>query len=391
MAAHQMTGAKSKTGRGYPVVSLPNGANIRDIKNNLQWIESFESVVFAFDMDEKGQALAKEASLLLPPGKSKIAKFELKDASDMLKAGKVDAFVQAIWNAKDVKPDGLIASSDTWDLWLDGFKEVKAVPYPPVFGLDTVRGMAKGTMDVIGSFTKAGKSTMLRQLALHLFKETDDNIGYFALEEQLHETVTDLVGLHIGKNISGQPEKLDRDEFRKGWEEVCASDRFIFENTFAGFSIDTLLSKIRYMYHANNVKYLFIDNLTALLRHCTESSSDENFVCSKITTALAAIAVELGLYICLVSHVRKEGGDGKSYQDGKVMRVDDLYGSGDIAKWAHNIIAISRNNAMTPNRTRYHVLASRRGQIGVSNDLMFDFDTGRMVEYKQIEIENRVL
>lgn len=48
-------------GNKYPVVSIPNGAQgaKKAILNNLAWVESYERVILAFDMDEAGRAVAR--------------------------------------------------------------------------------------------------------------------------------------------------------------------------------------------------------------------------------------------------------------------------------------------------------------------------------------------
>jgi twinkle protein len=68
MAAYELLGSK------WPVVSIKSGAQsaVKDIKENLEYIESFENVVIAFDMDKHGQAAAKKVARLLKPSKAKI-------------------------------------------------------------------------------------------------------------------------------------------------------------------------------------------------------------------------------------------------------------------------------------------------------------------------------
>ncbi len=100
-------------GNKYPVVSIPSGASgaKKAIKANLDWIESFAKVIFAFDNDDPGRAAAHECAMLLRPGKAHIATFPLKDASDMLVAGQVQEVVSCIWQAKPYRPDGKPLSS----------------------------------------------------------------------------------------------------------------------------------------------------------------------------------------------------------------------------------------------------------------------------------------
>ena len=104
-------------GNKWPVVSIPNGASnaAKAIKNNLEWLEKFEEVVLMFDQDDAGRKAAKEAALLLSPGKAKIASLPMKDANDMLVAGKGKELMDAMWSAKTFRPDGIVPGTELWD------------------------------------------------------------------------------------------------------------------------------------------------------------------------------------------------------------------------------------------------------------------------------------
>ena len=59
----------------YAVVGIPNGVNgaVKSLKKQLEFIESYESVIFFFDQDDAGQECAKKCAELLSVGKAKIA------------------------------------------------------------------------------------------------------------------------------------------------------------------------------------------------------------------------------------------------------------------------------------------------------------------------------
>ena len=115
----------------WDVVSLRSGASsaAKEIKEQLEWLEGYENVVLCFDGDKAGQAAIDEVKDVFSPGKLKICKLPLKDASEMLQSGKVREFVSAWWDAKPYQPDGIVSGNDTWEA-ITGKMKVKSIAYP---------------------------------------------------------------------------------------------------------------------------------------------------------------------------------------------------------------------------------------------------------------------
>ena len=102
----------------YPVVSIKTGAAgaKKDISKELEWLESFDSVVLCFDQDDAGKKAASECARLFSPNKAKICSLPLKDANEMLVAGKYKELTDCIWSAKPYRPDGIVCGTDIWDV-----------------------------------------------------------------------------------------------------------------------------------------------------------------------------------------------------------------------------------------------------------------------------------
>ena len=101
----------------WPVVSVPNGAQsaAKAVAQSIEFVESFEKVIIMFDMDEPGRAAAQEVAGVLSPGKAYIASLPLKDANECLLEGKGKTVIEAMWNAKPFRPDGIISISEVAD------------------------------------------------------------------------------------------------------------------------------------------------------------------------------------------------------------------------------------------------------------------------------------
>ena len=195
MAVHELFQGK------WAVVSLKRGASsaVKDIRESIEFVESFDNVVLCFDNDKAGKEAAKSVAKILKPNKTRIMTFPngFKDANDMLKQKKFQEFTQAWWNAKTYTPSGIMELSSQKDDWLH--REVKESIAYPWEGLNKkLYGMRMGELVTLTGGTGLGKSSVTRELEHWLIKNTDDNVGIVALEENWLRTADGILSLiHI--------------------------------------------------------------------------------------------------------------------------------------------------------------------------------------------------
>ena len=189
----------------WPVVSLPNGASggKRVISANLEYLSNFEEIIFMFDNDEAVQKAAKACATALPVGKAKIASLPLKDANEMLVAGREAEVIQSIWNAKVFRPDGIIDGIDLWDVVS---KELvcDSVAYPWQSLNVPTHGMRRGEIITLCAGSGIGKSQICKEIALDLINH-EHVVGYIALEENVRRTSLSIMGMHLNKQLPLNP------------------------------------------------------------------------------------------------------------------------------------------------------------------------------------------
>ena len=226
------------------------------------------------------------------------------------------------------------------------------------------------------SGTGAGKSTMLREIALNLINTTEDTLGIISLEESPAETTRKLAGMVINRNP--QLEDISVDDLRPGFDKF--KDRVMVLDHCGSMS-DGIVSQLEYM-ALSGCKYLFIDHITLLVSEGAEGLSG-NEATDKIMNDLLRISKQHNVWIGLVSHLRKMNTPGKSFEEGELPTVDDIRGSGSIKQISHDIIAFARNiTAETEeerNKIKTSVLKSRfTGQTGPAGITTYNADTGRL-------------
>ena len=381
MAATQMF---SDLGKKYRVVSLPHGANIKDLKNNLEWLEQFETIVLNFDNDKAGDECLSKAVDLFTPSKVKVMKLPTKDANDLLLHGRPIEYMQALNNAKVYQPDGIMNLSDSWDMMFKD-DDVASVPYP-WNGLNSMLyGLRPREIVTLTSGSGMGKSAITRELEHWIFKETEDKIGILALEESVGRTSWGIVSVEANLNLSIREERagVPKEDIQGWYDATLGTGRFETLDHFGSTGQDTLLSRVRYMIKALDCKWIVLDHLSIVVS-AMEDIGDERKTIDTIMTKLRQLTEETGAGLILVSHLRRVAGD-KGHEQGHEVSLAHLRGSQSIAQLSDAVIALERNqqsdNDKEANLTKVRVLKNRyAGKVGVSNYLYYEHETGRLIE-----------
>lgn len=363
----------------WPVVSVPNGAQsaAKAIKRNLEWLEGFDTVVFAFDMDEPGRKAAKECALLISPGKAKVASLPLKDANEMLVAGRGAEIIDAMWGAKTFRPDGIIAGTELWDKIVEQ-DIVESTPYPWKAWDTMLHGCRKGELVTITSGTGIGKSSVCREIA-YGFLRRGKSVGYIALEESVRRTALGIMSIHMNKRLHMDISGVDQSTLREAFDQTVGAGNLFLYDHFGSTDSQNLLSRIRYMSRGLGCEYIVLDHLSIVVSGIGDG--DERRLIDNTMTNLRCLVEELGCGMLLVSHLRRPHGTG--HEEGGQTSLSQLRGSAAIAQLSDIVIGLERDqqDEKRKNQTVVRVLKNRfSGETGVLGYLDWDRDTGRLAE-----------
>jgi len=379
MAVNEMFDGK------WPAVSIRSGAAgaSKDIKASLEWLETFDHVVICFDNDKAGQESAKSVLNLFTPNKAKNVTLPMKDAGDMLSARKVQDFVKEWWNAKAFRPDGIVSGLDTWDL-LQEKRDVKSIPYPWECLNAFTYGFRPQELVTITSGSGMGKSQIMRELEYYLLKNTEDNIGILALEEDIPKTTLGIMSMEANKllHVPEVRAGVSIEEERGYWERTFGLDKLQLLDHWGSTSEDDLLGRIRYMAKGLDCKWIILDHLSIVVSD--QDNGDERKAIDSIMTNLRKLVQETGVGLFLVSHLRRPSGS-KAHEDGGKISLGELRGSAAIAQLSDIVIGLERDqqhaDPTTRNTTCVRVLKNRFvGLTGAACYLYYDQESGRMIE-----------
>jgi len=373
LSAFEMLGSQ------YPVVSINNGSNaVENIKHNLEWLDSFETVVLCFDNDDAGNEAVKKIAPILGPNKCKIVKLpDYKDASDYLSNKQSKLFTNAWWEAKPYVVSG-VATLDDMRQALSDYRDTELIPLPDSFGNlnEMLRGgIARGELTSIIAHTSIGKTTLLNELVYHFAVNTNEKVGCFMVEDSLDETVRKVVSVHKGINLSlVAPKDLDVEDIMMDAVDVGLGSKVqIHDDGGGSIEIEEMFSKIRYFIKGMGCTVILVDPLHTAIKNLSNENIEE------VMDRFIKLCKETKASIILSTHTRKPDDGSHPHK----ISEYDVKGSGAIPQACHNNILFSRDKLAEDdyerNSTRIRAPKMRRtGQTGEGGWTHFNGETGRL-------------
>lgn len=390
----------------YPVVSIPSGVQgaVKSIKDNYEFVSSFDVIVLCFDMDDPGQIAVKEVAEILPPGKVKIMHLPRKDPNEMLVSNEGKQLLQCYWNAKTYSPDSILHISQVTG---NETKVSEIFEFPWDNLTNFLIGQDSGRLYLWTSATGHGKSSIIKEIMLHHLHQNTPT-GCIFLEESPESTVDDIISLKLGKpvrKIMGQRQlnklrkKFNKEEILSTIPDDLSDEEYLVTKQSVGFlplyiydhigntKIENVMSRLEYMAVALSCKVLVVDHIT-LLGNMLLSNDDgnnynsERLILDNVMKQLRALVERTGCIVHVVSHIKKTD---KNVDEGDKISLSDLRGSGSLAQISDYVIALERNrqhpDPIISNTTCVRVLKNRKtGACGVACALFYNKDTSKLEE-----------
>lgn len=374
MAVYQMSGSR------YPAVSVHSSSTAeRDVREDFEYLNSFENIVLAFDNDEAGQKAAKAVANIpgFPLGKIKVmTPRKYKDANDYLLNKEAEAFSREWWAAPVHQPDGLKFGSDIWDEIINR-KESFTVQYPFPGMNEKTFGMRLSELVVVTADTGVGKTSFLKHIEHKLLTDEEVikngyGVGFLHLEEPNGDTALGLLSIHNSTPYHLPTTERNPEELRKAYDELLNNNRVVVWDHFGSNSVDAVLGKVRHMV-ALGCRYIVLDHLSIVV---SDQSGDERKQLDEITTKLKTLTMELDIAVLAVIHTNRAG---------------QIRGTAGVEQLANIVVRLERNktdaNEWRRNVTKVSVEKNRFcGYTGPACYLWYNKETARLSELEPEEI-----
>ncbi|WP_027684338.1 DnaB-like helicase C-terminal domain-containing protein [Rhizobium leguminosarum] len=323
-------------GYKWPVVSVTKGADGAkdDIKRNLDFVNSYDKVVFMFDMDAPGREACEDCAPLLTPGKAHIAHLPRKDANECLVAGDVQSIITAAWEAKVWRPDGVFTLSEIFE---EACKPVEhGLPWCFPTMTQWTFGRRPGELIGFGAGTGVGKTDLFTQQIEYDINTLEEQVGIIFLEQHRSETANRLAGKMASKPFHVPDGSWNDDERISAIRKLADTGRVNLYSSFGVADWDRVKVIIRSMAVQQGARLIYLDHLTALADPSNERESLEI-----IMAELASMAQELGVVIHYISHLSTP--EGKSHEEGGRVLLKHFKGSRAIGFWTFFAFGLERD------------------------------------------------
>jgi len=370
LAAYEMNG-------GFPVVSVRSSSQaVTDVKNNFEYLNSFDEIVICFDADEAkydnagkahypGQEAAIKVAEQFPLGKVRIVTLsQFKDPNDYLRAGKEKEFKNEWFRAGKYTPAGLKLGSEIWDDIINP-PQHETILYP-YEGLNVkTYGIRLSELIVVNAPPKVGKTTLLGTITHHILRNTEDaKVGLMKLEESNRDTALNLMSIEAGKRLHLPDvwDACDPKDIKKYYDATVNTDRIVIWDHFGSNAVQAVLDKIHHM-HALGCKYIILDHISILV---SDQSGDERKQLDEISTKIKTLCMELNICVIAVVHQNRDG---------------QIRGTQGIEQLANIVIRLERDKMASSdaerNTTKVFVTENRFcGETGLACHLYYDPETG---------------
>jgi twinkle protein len=305
-----------------------------------------------------------------------------KDACDYLSNGRGAEYVNQWWRAESYVPDGIIQASTLWDSV--SAPEPVAEAFYPFKGLnELLYGLRAAELITVTAGSGLGKSQFLREILYQILRTTKWNVGGMFLEESVRKTARSIMSLQANKKLHLPDTPVTERELKEAFDATLGTNRVFLFDHFGSLAIDNVLNRIRYMSKACDCRVVFLDHISLVVSGM--DGNDERKSIDVLMTRLRTLVQETGITLICVSHLKRPSTSNKGHEDGEAVSLSQLRGSGAIAQLSDAVITLERNSMSTDplirHTTKVAVAKNRfNGLTGPACSLMYEMDTGRMVE-----------
>jgi twinkle protein len=360
----------------FPVVAVRSATinqALADVREDYDYLNSFERIYLCLDNDEPGKKAAEAIASVF--GYQKVYHVKnapRKDATEYCENHEKAIFKNIWYNADRFLPDGIVSSFASLKKIFDNRTRHPRWETPfPKLNYMLGGGLELHRVYLLSGMTGIGKTEFFRACQHKFFEDRpSENIAILHYEEPVDETVERAVGYKVKSPIHLQENSLPPDKVLEEYEKLVGrDDRVHFSMRYGSENPDDVLAKVRFLVAACGCTQVYLDNITVLFtgRHQDDERKDLDY----FSTQMEMLVKELPFTLVMISHENEQEGTRGSANINKVADV-----------WLNLRRDVEAANEFSRRLLSFKLKknrqASRTGPAGLA---LYDDQTGILADY----------
>jgi twinkle protein len=318
-------------------ISLPFGCRSVEkcFKENFEFLQMFDEIYIAFDMDESGENAALLASRLIDPAKYRRICFPCKDANQWIQefeATKED-LESLMVNSKRLQTPYV---TNIKDLPKEFYEEINLGILSGYSQLDAILGgLRPGELTIVSGDTGSGKSTFCMNLFKNIAEENNPIwINSFELDPRVINRK--LASIVLGKKMKNREfTEEEKNDYLSWIKSKNVSLNIVNEKV----DLKWLNKHFELISLVYGIKFVLIDHFDYIHSSLNKTTLENIDECIR---ELHILAMKYNVGVILVVHPKQS-------QESKKITMHDLKGSSSIKQYADNILIVTRMDRLDAN------------------------------------------
>jgi len=299
-------------GKSFPVKSLPS-ASISEqfLKKNHSFINSFNQIVYAGELDTAGRKAADKLYSIYPEKFFYVPLSKHKDANDFLMAGDQDDLMWAAKKPQRYSPDNFYMGDDEVERAILTENPYAYVPTGHSGLDDKMRGLVKGGLTFVKAPRGGGKTEVVRFFECGLLKNSEAKLGAAHMEELRSTTYRAMATYELGVNVRTKEDASSRgvpeSSVIEAAQKMAGGDRTIIFELRSHDDPMMLLEYVRLAATVYGVEYFFIDHVQRLAYLASSGVDGATSMLTSLGSRMAQLCKELDIGVLFISQVNDDG------------------------------------------------------------------------------------
>lgn len=299
-------------GQSYPVKSLPSASiGEKFIKANHQYLNSFQEIVYAGELDKAGKVAAEKLFEVFPEKFYYVPMTKHKDANDFLTSGDSVELKWAAVKPQRYSPDNFFCSDQDVD---DAIRQENPYEYVPT-GLtgwdDKLRGLVKGGITFIKAKRGLGKTELIRFFEQAMLKDDTCRIALLHAEEMKSTTYRAMASYELGVNVrtkdDAQANGITEEQVIEAAKKATKGERTIIFEMRSHDDPMKVLEYIRLAAVVYGADFIFIDHIQRLAYLSQVGVDGATSMLTALGSRSAQLAKELNIGVIFISQTNDDG------------------------------------------------------------------------------------